>query len=91
MSGGQLAVGNGNETWSEKLERNKERLPCQTVVVRDGPELAWLLVHVRERERETEMERDREWESKCESGREREKTLASTPETQVVTGLSLFE
>lgn len=37
---GRLAVGNGNETWGEELERNKETPACQTVVARDGPELA---------------------------------------------------
>lgn len=39
------------ETGSEKLERNKETPACQTGVMRDGPEIAWLLVlHVCVRE-----------------------------------------
>lgn len=61
---GRLAVGNGNRSMrlgSEKLERNKETPPCQTVVVRDGPEIAWLLCAC-VCERETKMESDREWE-----------------------------
>lgn len=47
-------VGNGNRSMrlgSEKLERNKDTPPCQTVVVRDGPEIVWLLAHVCVRER----------------------------------------
>ena len=55
---------------SEVMERNKETPACQTAVAKDGPELARLLVHVRERARETEMERGREWESKWKRERE---------------------
>lgn len=45
-----------HETGIEKLERNKDADPAQTVVMRDGFEIAWLVVHVCETE--TKMERD---------------------------------
>lgn len=52
---GRLAVGNGNRSMrlgSEKLERNKETPPCQTVVVRDC--VAALCMCVRERDEDGE-------------------------------------
>lgn len=56
---GRLADGNGNRSMRQGVKSWKEPPPCQTAVMRDGPEIVWLHVHHRGRERDEDGESKR--------------------------------